>query len=1037
MNAHAPDLCLKEQHAVDFVLGRLRPKEVVHVEEHMEHCGDCRLLLLELAKASSANLATLGTAPEFEDSETTPLRIGATVGRYLITETLGAGSMGVVYCAYDPKLHRRLAIKFLRHKGAGGSLGTQRLLREAQALARLAHPSVVSVHDVGTEDGQVFLAMEFCSGGTLQEWLATETPSQAEVLARFLAAGEGLAAAHAQGLVHRDFKPANVLLTTDGHAKVTDFGLAFSETSASPVQENIELDAAITQTGALVGTPAYMAPEQLRGEQSGQASDQFSFCVALWEGLSGTRPFAGASIPTLLVSIKEQTFAETSESIPAKLRAILTKGLRESPDERHTSMASLLSELAHVARPRRRAAAVGALLAAVVAGSAVVYAWPSNEASACTGSERHLAQSWSAERQLAIQEAFQRSGLPGAEQQWKRVSESMNRYATSWTLAHRQSCEATKVYGEQSTDTLDLRMGCLRRLDNDFASLSELYANANTEIVARSLAMVGELQDSSLCADMPYLEARGKLPADPETRKRIEVVERALASVEALESAGSYKEAMSNANALVRQATDLGHKATLAEVLFVRGRIAGRLGELDAATNDLGDALLAAEASAHQALRVEISLELGRTTGTRGAKVEAGMQLAKQAYAIAEGQGRQPQWIGEALLLQAQLWQAKGNYEKAEGLLAEARAIVEASPQGLPLLRASLAMFRGKLSYAHGKLAEAETYYEQARVGMEETLGAAHPLVANVLVNLGTLAKDRRDFEKALVLYEEAKERFAQSLGPEHVRVAQVLGNIALVHTEAGPLEQALEEHLQSLKILQRELGDNHQSVGLQLNNVGLALTYLRRGEEAIPYFEKTKEVFAAIDENHALISLADSNLGLAYRSLNKLELARKHYTLALDRLVASHGNSNPDVASRLSDLAIIAIIREEYDEAVPLLTRAIAAFRESDSPPSYIATNLLDLGWVQVQRGQVEAAKQILAEADRTYEEMQSTDYYRHGSAKFELAKLLWASPSERTRAHDLAVAALQLYERVGEKMAEEAGEIKAWLRTHKAPKA
>jgi tetratricopeptide (TPR) repeat protein len=613
----------------------------------------------------------------------------------------------------------------------------------------------------------------------------------------------------------------------------------------------------------------------------------------------------------------------------------------------------------------------------------------------------------------------------------------MNRYATSWTLAHRQSCEATKVYGEQSTETLDLRMACLRRLNNNFSSLSELYANANREVAARSLAMVGELQDVSLCSDLKYLEARGKLPADAATRQRIEDVERDLASVEALESAGSYKQAMSNAIVLVGQATELGHKATLAEVLFVRGRIAGSLGELAAATNDLDNALLAAEASAHQALRVEISLELARTTGTRGAKVDAGMQLAKQAYAIAEGQGSHTQWIGEALLLQAQLWQTRGNYAQAEAALTEARGVVDASPQHLPLLRASLAMFRGKLSYAHGNLAEAETYYQQARAGMEETLGKSHPLVASALVNLGSLAKDRQDAEKALALYESAKELFTQSLGPEHVRVAQVLGNIALVHTEYGPLEQALDEHRQSLEILQRELGDNHRSVGLQLNNVGLALVYLGRGLEAIPYFEKAKEVFAAIDENHERISIADSNLGLAYRNLNKLELARKHYTLALDRLVASHGTSNPDVASRLSDLAIIAIIREEYDAAVPLLTRAIEAFRESGAPASYVAINLLDLGWVQVQRGHFDAAKQHLIDADRIFEEIDSTNYYRHGSAKFELAKLLWATPKERTRARELAHSAHTLFKLAGEEMAAEAVEIEAWLRTHKAPRA
>jgi hypothetical protein len=266
-----------------------------------------------------------------------PLGRGATVGRYVILDPVGAGGMGVVYAAYDPELDRRVALKLLSPGRSGGEPGRLRLLREAQALARLAHPNVVTVHDAGTFGERVFVALELVEGETLRRWLRAEPRPWREVLARFLPAGRGLAAAHAAGLVHRDFKPENVLLGQDGRVRVADFGLA------KALEEPEEA------WGAAPGTPAYMAPEQRRGMAADARSDQFSFCVALHEALYGERPSA------------RETPAGTQ--VPGWLRDVVLRGLKANPEERYPAMDDLLRDLERdPAAVRRRWLAAAAIV---------------------------------------------------------------------------------------------------------------------------------------------------------------------------------------------------------------------------------------------------------------------------------------------------------------------------------------------------------------------------------------------------------------------------------------------------------------------------------------------------------------------------------------------------------------------------------------------------------------------------------------------------------------------------------------------------
>jgi len=348
------------------------------------------------------------------------------VGRYRLERKLGAGGMGVVHAALDVDLERRVALKVLHH--AGSAEGRQRLLREARAMARVTHENVALVHDVGSASGRDYIAMELIEGGTLHEWLATK-PSHHEILRAFIAAGRGLAAAHAAGLVHRDFKPGNVLRRKDGRIVVTDFGLARGHDAEAEPREASASPSSLpelTQTGALVGTPAYMAPEQWIGASVGPAADQFAFCVALWEALAGERPFQ----PSTIEAVRADAIASTVEAsgtkgtgplahvvhafergampklddskVPRRLRNILRRGLDPDPAKRWPSMEALLAAITRGERWRivRLAVAVIGATLLVAAGASALFRAEAQEP--CRPPQRDPAKVWRASEQLTI-----------------------------------------------------------------------------------------------------------------------------------------------------------------------------------------------------------------------------------------------------------------------------------------------------------------------------------------------------------------------------------------------------------------------------------------------------------------------------------------------------------------------------------------------------------------------------------------------------------------------------------------------------------
>ena len=327
--------------------GELPDADRVAIADHGASCDVCYAVLAGLLGRPGSRAPTAGDR----------------VGRYVIEERLGAGGMGVVFAALDSALQRRVALKLVRSDADGrthGGGGSARLMREAQTLARLSHPNIVAVHDVGEgDDGRMFIAMELVDGGSLTAWLRRAPRSVEERIDRMIEAGRGLVAAHAAGVVHRDVKPDNILVGLDGRARVTDFGLAHEHPG----------------TGAVVGTPVYMAPEQTSGGETGAWTDQWAFCATLYEVLAGVRPFPGGDAAARAAAITEGRLAAPADGhrLPAWIRPIVARGLRGEPAARWPSMDAVVGALVRGRRRRgRRLRALGIAAGALGAGGLVL-----------------------------------------------------------------------------------------------------------------------------------------------------------------------------------------------------------------------------------------------------------------------------------------------------------------------------------------------------------------------------------------------------------------------------------------------------------------------------------------------------------------------------------------------------------------------------------------------------------------------------------------------------------------------------------------
>ncbi|HWB80849.1 MAG TPA: serine/threonine-protein kinase [Nannocystaceae bacterium] len=514
----------------------------------------------EAARARAAISARLLGKP------TTPL----TIGRYIVIERLGAGGMGIVYAAYDPELDRKVALKLLFRNEASDA-ERHRLVREAKAMAKLSHPNVVHVYDAGEHEGRVFVAMELVRGATLRAWTRSAPRSTRETLAVCLDAGRGLAAAHAAGIVHRDFKPDNVLVGDDGRARVLDFGLArgvaeAEETGPITHRRGVHPRNPVTRTGAVVGTPGYIAREQLRGEPPDVQSDQFSFCATVWEALTGALPYPREQHTA--PDLPWQIAAPPRASMPRWVERVLRRGLADH--DRYPRLDELLRALARDPAQLRRRIVGGVLVLASVGGAFAIGTSSREHASseaACSGGAPALHDAWPlADREAAVANVAA-LGTEYANLLAPRLASQLDEHATAWIDQHREACLAHRR-GEQSAELLDRRMTCLDRSKRALVTVGGLMREATDADLPGIVLAASSLPHPQLCADL-----EGLAPAMPSAPAEARPIAERLEEVQTLALAGKHGDANVLVDAVVVDARALGHGPLLAEALLTQGKI--------------------------------------------------------------------------------------------------------------------------------------------------------------------------------------------------------------------------------------------------------------------------------------------------------------------------------------------------------------------------------------------------------------------------------------------------------------------------------
>jgi tetratricopeptide (TPR) repeat protein len=554
----------------------------------------------------AASIAFGETAPTrtLPSSCAPPAPPGPVIGRYQIHRRLGSGGMGTVFEAWDPQLARQVAIKVLHPSSTGDQAVLRELLvREAQAMAQLAHPNVVAVFDVGTAGQQLFIAMELVRGTTLAHYLQTRR-SRREIVDAFAQAGRGLAAAHAAGLVHRDFKPANVLVGADGRVRVTDFGLARSPVAPGAGAGGVGL----THAGQLLGTPSYMSPEQWLGRPADARSDQWSFGVALFEALAGRHPFPAPAFDVLRASVLSGQRAPLPPDLPRALRGVVDRALKLRPEDRYPTMLALLADL-----DRERVSVVRRIgpYAVLVAGTsalagAVAIAWPgagTGGIAACERAADELDEVWDEERGEKL-----RSKVKGAGP----AVEALDAYADAWRAMRTEACEAA-ARKEQSEELRDLRNACL---DQRLALFSGAVRTIEKGAATEPLDLVGGLPPVADCADQERVRSGIYLPPDPEDRDKATEIWKQLGEAASYLDAGRFADAAPLIDRALASAKRLDWEPMIAEAEYRRASLLSRRGDHAGAERGFKDAFVSARAARHDEVMRWSAIQLVSVVGS-------------------------------------------------------------------------------------------------------------------------------------------------------------------------------------------------------------------------------------------------------------------------------------------------------------------------------------------------------------------------------------------------------------------------------------
>ncbi|QSQ18987.1 serine/threonine protein kinase [Pyxidicoccus parkwayensis] len=1016
--------CPAETTLSDLLAGLLPAEERSQVLTHVESCHDCQRVLAA-ADSTSSDTPTEPAAA--------PLERGARLSRYVVLERIGAGAMGVVYAAYDPELDRQVALKMLRPEGRQVEELRQRLVLEAQSLARLSHANVVSVFDVGTHDDCVFLAMELVDGVTLAEWLRTPRSWQ-EVLRVFTEAGRGLSAAHSAGLVHRDFKPANVLVHKDGRARVTDFGMARPLNRGQATASKAEPGAAsstaspLTRTGVLLGTPAYMAPELLDGRRADALSDQFSFCVALHEALYGVRPFEGVSLEEVARAAQEERLRPVPHGtkVPAWVRRAVLRGLKPRPEERHPSMEPLLAALAP---PPRRVWALMTALAGLACLLGGVGAWTlaHRTEARCEQEVEKLDAAWSPVQREQVHAAFLASGVSHAADTWEKVAGILDGHASQWRTLRTEACVTSH---EQPASNAWQTAACLDTRLWQLAAVTDVLRKADAAMVRKSVQLVTSLEGLTGCRDAPELSTR---PQPPDAlRARVDAARRKLAEAEAQNAAGRYAEGLKLTSALLEDIQDVDYKPLEAEVLLSHGRLLDNNSRPKDAEPIFYKAVFAAEAGHDDATAARTWNHLLLLVGSRLARPADAERIAQHAQAAVVRLGRErfPAVAADFYLALSYVLMQQGKYGQADVELSKGLELAKRAHGEDSLRAADFLVSLGRVHYEQDRYQQALDAHLRALQIRERLLGPNHPVLAHILNELAIEYDDLGRTDEAIAALRRAVGLFSDVEGQEPSILGVVLGTLGGKLQELGHAEEGRRHYERARAIFVRILGPDNPLVALTDLHLGILDSEADQPEKAFALFadaEKRIERALGPDSRRStglLITRAD-----AYNRVGRNAEARKDLMHAKAIIVKEHGPDTPNVAEVAPSWGRVALDERKPREALDVCEHALALDEKTQGPRSQnVARNLVCLGEAHLDLGEPEKARPLL---ERALEVLNgaSTAQLTSAWARFLMARALMAQhPPDKERARAFAEQARAVFEAQGNRARPEMEKLRAW---------
>jgi tetratricopeptide (TPR) repeat protein len=905
------------------------------------------------------------------------------IGRYQLRRILGKGGMGTVFSAHDPELDRTVALKLLRRANTRDEKSEARLLREARALAALSHPNVVEIFDVGSDLAGLYIAMEQIDGPDVRVWLGEQPRTWQEIVTVFRQAGRGLEAAHAVGIVHRDFKPSNVLLPRDGEAKVADFGLARgmggtsristdpsrSASLSSPEVVSDALAEDVTHRDEVVGTPVYMAPEQFRHGQVEAAADQYSFCASLYHCLFGRHPYdaegfmgiRNAVLGGLVVPPPRDT------DIPGWLTAVVMRGLARDPDDRYPSMHELLVGLEG---PRRRGWwALGAV--AAMGTAAVAFAAFERPLEPCDA-DAAWAQTWSDRSAGDVAAGIASVGRAYADDVASRVDGVLEQYGSRWKKAYAQGCQAGAA-----SEASDVSMACLRRQRDQIDTVLDKLEEGHAPVVRRASQILGSLPDPGSCLEP---EQTSVAPKEAELQ---DVLAHARFDLVLAEN----RQSRDRANNVVEQARQAGLQRLEADGLLVRGRAEETLGHLDEAERDYEQSFWLAQRLEATGTAVRTAAALMTLLGNRG-RLDDAEGWARHVESLLPRLPDADEERGDYYDRRAGLYGRAGDFEAAVDTRRRALEILtKAEGPDDPDVATVLANLGRDLRAAQ-RYAEAEQALDRAHDILSEQLGPRHPEVGRARVGLGVLASVQRQYPQAREHFEHAVELYEDGYGPNAPQLVGVLTNLGNVYNALDLQTQSLAAHQRALDILEEIHGPDDLQLSAPLHNAAYALDALGRRSEALAYHRRALAIESSVlGADHVEVAISKVILGSVVAKEEDYAQAQRLADEALPVLVDKLGQ----------DHFIVGIGRSTR-------ARALAGLGDADGAIAGYEEALAALGGPEV-------------------------DPEDRARAELALAKLIWDDPEQRGRAVELSDKALEDFEQADAPDADEVQSARAWV--------